>query len=315
MTLVATPAAPIPDGAVCEWLNAEDGTQLRVARWTPGSAKRGTVVFLNGRTEFIEKYFEVFRDLLARGFAVASLDWRGQGLSDRALANPHKGHVSDFSLFIDDLDHVMQTFVLPTCPGPHVVLSHSMGGNIALRYLSQHPDVFRAACFSAPMFGIGQASRPSRGAKFLASGAAAVGLSTTYVPFAGGDFGPENSRFEGNALTSDRARFERFTAQIEAEPRLALGAPTLGWAQQAIASMDALHEPAFAEAIQTPIRVCSAGEDTLVSTPAQVEISRRLPKAKHVVIEGSRHELLVEVDAYRDRMLGVFDELLDEVAI
>lgn len=315
MTLVATPDSPIPDGAVCEWLRAEDGTRLRAASWSPDGTTRGTVVFLNGRTEFIEKYFELFRDLLARGFAVASLDWRGQGLSDRPLPNPHKGHVRDFSLFIDDLGRVMQDFVLRTCPAPYVALSHSMGGNIALRYLAKHPGVFRAACFSAPMFGIGKTERPGTGAKLIANGASLLGMSTSYLPFAGGDYGPENTRFEGNVLTSDRERYGRFTAQIEAEPRLALGAPTLGWAREAIASIDALHAAGFAEAIETPIRVCSAGEDVLVSTAAQAALSRRLPKAKQVVIEGARHELLVEVDAHRDRMLGVFDELMDEVDI
>ena len=50
-----------------------------------------------GRAEFIEKYFEVVRDARARGFAVAMLDWRGQGLSERALPNARKGHVHDFS--------------------------------------------------------------------------------------------------------------------------------------------------------------------------------------------------------------------------
>jgi predicted alpha/beta hydrolase len=112
MTLVATADDPIPDGAVCEWHEAADGTRIRMARFHRPSATRGTVVLLNGRTEFIEKYFEVIGDLLSRGFAVATLDWRGQGLSDRALTNPHKGHVADFSLYIDDLQRVVEDFVL-----------------------------------------------------------------------------------------------------------------------------------------------------------------------------------------------------------
>ena len=49
------------------------------------TAKRGTVVVLGGRAEFIEKYFEVIGELLARDFAVAALDWRGQGGSARRL--------------------------------------------------------------------------------------------------------------------------------------------------------------------------------------------------------------------------------------
>ena len=111
MSLVATAADPIPPGAECEWIEARDGTRLRAARWIPPAARRGTVVVWNGRTEFIEKYFEVTRDMLSRGFAVATMDWRGQGLSDRALANPQKGYVKDFSLFAEDAHEVMTRFV------------------------------------------------------------------------------------------------------------------------------------------------------------------------------------------------------------
>src|SRR5260221_10899037 len=38
-----------------------------------------------GRAEQIEKYFETVRDLRDRGFAVAMIDWRGQGHSSRRL--------------------------------------------------------------------------------------------------------------------------------------------------------------------------------------------------------------------------------------
>ncbi len=124
-----------------------------------------------------------------------------------------------------------------------------------------------------------------------------------------------NTEFEGNVLTRDRERFERFMAQIEAEPQLALGAPTLGWARQAIASIDALHAPGFAEAIPTPIRVCSAGEDRLVSTAAQDALSQRLPNAKRTLIGGAQHELLVELDRHRDRAFAAFDELMNDVGI
>ena len=66
-------------------LKTPDGVSLRFARFAPPAGRRGTVCIFPGRTEWIEKYFETVRDLRNRGFAVALLDWRGQGLSDRAL--------------------------------------------------------------------------------------------------------------------------------------------------------------------------------------------------------------------------------------
>ena len=104
MTLVSIPANPVPDDYVSGTLKTRDGVSLRFARWAPPPGRKGTVCLFQGRAEFIEKYFETVRDLRARGFAVATLDWRGQGLSDRALRNSRKGYVRDFSRYDIDLD-------------------------------------------------------------------------------------------------------------------------------------------------------------------------------------------------------------------
>ena len=88
MKLVSIPANPVPDNFVTGTLKTPDGVSLRFARWQPPAGRRGTVCIFQGRGEWIEKYFETVRDLRARGFAVAALDWRGQGLSDRALQRP-----------------------------------------------------------------------------------------------------------------------------------------------------------------------------------------------------------------------------------
>ena len=85
MKLVSIPANPVPDGVVPGAIKTSDGVNLRFARWAPPPGRKGTVFVLQGRAEFIEKYFETVRDLRARGFAVATFDWRGQGLSDRPV--------------------------------------------------------------------------------------------------------------------------------------------------------------------------------------------------------------------------------------
>ena len=88
MTLISTPANPVPEGAVTGVLKTPDGVALRFARWAPPQSRKGTLLVLPGRAEFIEKYFEVVSEARARGFAVAMIDWRGQGLSERALPDP-----------------------------------------------------------------------------------------------------------------------------------------------------------------------------------------------------------------------------------
>ena len=72
--LIEIPSNPVPKGAVVDTLATDDGVELRYARFPPNrSPMRGTVVLLQGRTEFIEKYFEMVNDLRRRGFAVADI--------------------------------------------------------------------------------------------------------------------------------------------------------------------------------------------------------------------------------------------------
>src|ERR1700747_1167886 len=104
MDLVSIPANPIPDDVVTGTLKTRDGVSLRFARGHPRPGRKGTVCIMQGRAEFIEKYFETVRDLRSRGFAVATFDWRGQGRSERALRDRHKGHVRDFAEYDTDLE-------------------------------------------------------------------------------------------------------------------------------------------------------------------------------------------------------------------
>ena len=106
---------------------------IRYARWEPPSGRKGTVCIFQGRTEFIEKYFELVRDLRARGFAVATIDWRGQGLSQRRLRDSCKGHVRSFAEYDIDLETFVQEIVLPDCPPPFFALGHSMGAAVLMR--------------------------------------------------------------------------------------------------------------------------------------------------------------------------------------
>lgn len=310
--LVETPQDPAPEGAVVDFLEMSDGTRIRVARWSPSpstAARRGTVLLLNGRTEFIEKSFETIENLQERGFAVATLDWRGQGLSDRPLKNRQKGYVEHFDQYVSDLEEIHRHWVEPHCPAPYSLLAHSMGGNIALHYAARNPAHVNRAIFSAPMFGIGTTTRPNPGLRLAIRLSLRLGLSQQYLSLSAssGDFNEKNHSFEKNALTHDRERFARVLTQIETDPRLALGAPTFGWIAAAFAATDALFAPGYPEAIRTPIHIVTAGLDSIVSEPAQAELAARLPCAQRSIVEGARHELLLEADSYRERFFEIFD--------
>src|SRR6185436_18481492 len=155
----------------------------------------------------IEKYFEVVRNARDRGFAVAILDWRGQGLSDRALPNARKGHVNDFSEYDHDLEAFVKDVVLPDCPPPLFALGHSMGGAVLIRSAYHGRRWFDRIVVPAPMIGLSGAS----GTPFARGSALFMRLSGaggSYIP-GGGGTAINTLPFHGNNLTSDPVRYAR----------------------------------------------------------------------------------------------------------
>ena len=305
MTLVSIPANPVPDGAVSGTLKTRDGIELRFARWPPPSGRRGTVCLFQGRSEFIEKYFETARDLRARGFAVATLDWRGQGLSGRMLRNPRKGYVRSFSQYDIDLETFVNEVVLPDCPPPVFALAHSMGATVLLRAAYAGHHWFDRMVLLAPMIAL-PGMRRSSATRTLVRSMRCMGLGGLYVP--GGDATVMQQRpFAGNLLTSDPVRYARTVAVLEAEPALAIGWPTVAWTDAAFRAMAEIAEAGYAARIRQPMLIIAAGQDRIVSTPAIDEIAVRLRAGSHLIVPGARHELLMEADRFRSQVLAAFD--------
>jgi lysophospholipase len=305
MKLVSIPANPVPEGAVTGMLKTPDGRALRFARFPPPPGRRGTVCLFQGRTEFIEKYFETVRDLRSRGFAVATLDWRGQGLSDRVLDDPCKGHVTDFAEFATDLQTFMREVVLPDCPPPLFALAHSMGGAILIRAAFQGHRWFDRIVLSAPMIELTGVRLPFL-VKRVVTLMRFAGLGPTYVP-GGASRVDQTQPFPGNPLTSDPVRYARNAAVLEAEPALGLGSPTVGWASAAFRAMEEFADPKYPAQIRHPLLIVAAGSDTIVSTPATEEFAIRLRTGSHLVLPGAKHELLMEQDRLRGQFWAAFD--------
>ena len=105
----------------CDYFTTHDRLAIRWG-YAPAAAApvRGTVLFLNGRTEYMEKYAEVIGELGDRGFEVYSCDWRGQGLSDRMLADSQRGHVDDFEDYLVDLAQLVAIIQRRRAPRPAI---------------------------------------------------------------------------------------------------------------------------------------------------------------------------------------------------
>jgi lysophospholipase len=313
MNLVSIPANPVPDGAVSGILKTPDGVALRFARWAPPPGRKGTVCLFQGRAEFIEKYFETVRDLRARGFAVATLDWRGQGMSERVLRNPLKGYVRNFSQYQIDLEAFINEVVLPDCPPPIFALAHSMGALVLLRAAYAGIRWFDRMVLLSPMVAL-PGMRRTAATRALVRSLRLGGFGSLYVP--GGDASVMQLRpFVGNLLTADPVRYARNVAVLEAEPKLAIGWPTVAWADAAFRAMGELAEPGYAGRIRQPILIIAAGLDAIVSTPAIDEFAVQLRAGSHLIVPGARHELLMEQDRFRGQVLAAFDAFVPGTAL
>jgi lysophospholipase len=294
-------------------ITTRDGTRLRTGMFAAAPATRGVCVLLHGQTEFIEKYAEVIGELNARGFTVATFDWRGQGGSARLLADPLKSYVRDFAQFDDDLQSFLEQVVRPLSDTPPVVLAHSMGAHILLRTLHDKPETIRAAVLTAPMLAISTRGYPPWLARVVTATYSGAGR--------GGDFAwgmaardPFLITFDTQLVTSDTARFARVQDFLKTRPDLRLAGPTWGWIEAAYRSMTHVNAPGYAEAIRIPVLVCGAGKDRIVLTDAERAFAARLPHGEYLDLADSEHEILMENDSIRARFWVAFDSFVAKTA-
>jgi lysophospholipase len=294
-----------------KFINAKSGARLRVAVFPAMDDQARVCVLLNGQTEFIEKYFEVIDELRERGFSVATMDWRGQGASIRALANPRKVHIESFSEYDDDLAALLDQVVAPLAKRPSIGLAHSMGGHNLLRTMHARPNAVSRAVLSAPMIAVSTRGTPGWLARTVAASMAYSRRSEDWV-WGMDQRDPLNMPFENQLVTSDRTRFRRAQEMLARTPDIRLSGPTWGWLEAAYRSMREMQQPGYAEAIAVPTLFVLAGKDRICLTPEAEKFAARMPNGKSLTLEDAEHEILMENDSIRARFWNAFDDFVRE---
>ena len=303
--------------ARCQEMTCFDGLKVRTAVWPSlFPAPKGTVCILQGRSEFIEKYYEVVQDLRQRGFAVVTMDWRGQGGSERLLPDPLKGHVRRFSDYGADLLQFLREVALPDGPPPHFALAHSMGGLILLSNLPQMRTMLERTMISAPLVQLAREQRIFVGSsmqqstirniaslqRWLGRGRAyMIGVHRTIL---------EPTGFEGNPLTSDGPRYDRTRRLLTDFPELGIAGPTAQWVHESCKAMDKLQSSDLQSRIHIPTLIVTASLDTIVSSKAAEYFASTTRAVKAIGLPGSRHEIMMERDILRKQFWGAFDSFI-----
>jgi lysophospholipase len=297
----------LPAGGTTTMTVLADGWPVRTAVWRPRDPAKGMVLLLSGRGDFIEKYAETIHDLVDAGWGVATLDWRGQGLSGRLGDAPEKGHCDDFGVWLDDLDQLLVRW-RADMSGRWVAVAHSMGGHLLLRRLTAGGDDFARAVLLSPLLGLLAPPLGPRLARIAARLMVMLGQSNGYV-YGGG---PRIKAPPGSPrqlmLTSDAERYGDEGWWAAQEQQLSMGSATWGWLNAAFGSLGRLW--AGLAGVRTQLLVMIPTADGLVDNAATRAAMAQLPTARLEVVEARGHELLRESDPTRAKVLARVMEFL-----
>jgi len=218
--------------------SAPDGLQL-VFDAVEAPHPKAAVLVIHGWSDHAGRWTETAKALHDAGYSAYLLDLRGHGRS-----SGRRGHLSRFSQLLGDL-HAFRRVVRVRTGAPQVLLGHSFGGLVALRYLETQPlEPLAATVVASPFLGLGFRVNPLKllAGRLLADLAPAVSLPTG---------------IDAESLCRDPAVCGAYRTDPLVHQRMTAGAwKEIQWAQRAVA--------ADAHRIEGPIQFLLSGEDRIV---------------------------------------------------
>ena len=291
---------------------AKDGRKLRMAIWKNQKERVcGTIFFLNGHREFIEKYSETFALFIKKGFNVITLDWRGWGLSERPFpSQPKIQHISSAAEYQLDLDELISLARQKNLSPPWHLIAHSLGCLIGLRRLTAEPQSFNKYIFLSPLWGnFPSIARPiQRLVIKFEKALRLLGLImlTQQNP---GKYKPYSltTDFKTNTLTSDKTQFKRLQTILRENHKLHSGTPTLSYVIAILKEIEALNR---AKIPNRKILVLLAGKEQITDNVAVMQSINRYPFINTATINKAQHEILIEKEEIRHKALSLIHEFL-----
>ena len=113
--------------------------------WLPDDAPRAVIAIVHGLGEHCGRYSHVGEALASRGHAVYAVDLRGHGKSDG-----RRVHIDGIADYDQDIGALLALVGERHDGLPRVLLGHSMGGMLAMRYVLDHPGAVDGAIISSP---------------------------------------------------------------------------------------------------------------------------------------------------------------------
>jgi lysophospholipase len=267
---------------------------VRIGMFEPQTTHSGqTVLFVFGRGDSLELREPVAARLAEAGHQVVAIEHRGQGGSGRLGDHPDAVHIDDFDEHLSVAEQA-----LCQIHGPVHLLSHSMGGLVALKLLSRHPKRFSSAVFSSPMWDFADA--PLWVTTILSTLAVAFGKRR--------QFALSEQPFNVQTCLSMRTTSEESADALirfsEDHRELVRGGSTWGWVRAAAKAMLELRRTSLA-AVRTPTLIVSCTRDNTVSLTAHERFLQRFPRATRLELNAAHGPFFGDFTSQQQLWAGV----------
>lgn len=270
-------------------LTRPDGCTIRYGFCQLGSGPIDRyVVFLNGRSDWMEKYEFLPTELdLPPTTAILSLDHRGQGKSEGQRA-----YIDSYDTYCDDLVAVLAETGVDKMP--YDLISHSMGGLIALTAYTKNKIEPEQLILSAPLLRLPAKPIPHAVARPLAKTLKNVKLGT--IKF------PAGSERQASPATSVLTSWPLALRKIQTST-YPLEFVTPAWINATFEALNWLFTKEALESITAPITLFKAGKERVVDNQGLVDWHHHC-KVNQVPVEvvsfpEAQHEILNERFDYR----------------
>ncbi len=271
----------------------DDTLDLRYGLTRGAAAPRRFVVFLNGRTEWLEKYHYLAPDLRLPGdCGFLTMDHRGQGASGGVRA-----YVDSYDTYARDTSAV----IAKVCGDkPYALITHSMGGLIGLYGVLEGHLKPKTLVLSSPLLGMPNAPVPRPLARPVAAALTALRLGG--VSSGAGGLGP--IPFADNLYTHQA---ERYAAML-ASP-YPVGGATFGWVAATFKATLACFDPKLLATLRVPTLLLGGTKEGIVEYEAfhrwvRLASAHAAAEVQLCLVQGARHELFSEVPEYYDVATG-----------
>lgn len=127
-------------------ISARDGNLIFFRRFPSSTTERARMVIVHGLCEHSGRYLQMARQLAEKGISVTAYDHRGHGQS-----GGRRGHIQQFDHLLGDLLQIVEQCRKKMDPArPLMILGHSLGGLVALRFAQRFGEKIDGVIASSP---------------------------------------------------------------------------------------------------------------------------------------------------------------------